>query len=187
MSRKTNIEILISKLEEISKIKNYRTFCMKVSNIMKELGWSYHDGGAFTEVFTKANVKYVIKLSGRAGQPFHPMDDYKEGYLKPIYMTVNRFLAIQDKVTTYDDYYSECIKPVNKAQAEYMRLQRGMLQARKAYLKAKEKHNADMKLIRRSNIKHYRKIPDLRESNIGLFNGVPLMIDLNNHTFGTYE
>jgi hypothetical protein len=187
VSTRTHIEILISRLEELSKIRSYTRFKKEANSILNEFGWSYHDGGAFTNVYTKPRINYVVKITCSCNYPFHPIEDYKEGYLKPIYMSKNRFLAIQDKVITFSDYYDECTKPFHKAQREYDSINKKAIRARKLLATAKKKYFEDMKVVRYSNIKRHRKIPDLRDANIGLHNGIPLMIDLNQHADRTYD
>lgn len=178
MTLTKSVRAIVEAIKPFEHIENESKFFKAIRPILKKFGWVYFTSGGFADIYHKRGVKFLIKISGDS--PFHPIDDYQDGYLKPVYMTANRRLAIQDKVVTYDDAWNASYRPVNEAQ-------KILDEAKHQLAMAKNKHNAEMKKYRRSNIKRYRKIPDLREDNIGIYNGMPVMIDLNSHVFDLYE
>jgi hypothetical protein len=147
------IERLIEKFKEVESENTFRIFVKTIRNLIEEEGFKHIGSGSFTDAFRKG--RWVVKLCQTRSEKFHKK--YGDGYLNPIYISKNRWLAVQPKAIAYNDICEE----INKLQ----KLKRKM-----AALK----------------VKNGNRIADLRVANVGIFNGEVLMIDLNNQTDSPY-
>src|SRR5574343_1323047 len=128
------VKKLIARIKPHEGIEDVAKFQKTVRGILKELGWKFFDDGGFNDVYCKRGVKYVVKLNRDERNPFHPIDAYKEGYLRPVYMTANRRLAIQDKVITYNQIESRAYKALNEAVDALERAKRNFARARAKFI-----------------------------------------------------
>lgn len=147
------IQKLIETFQKIDSKKTFKKFDTEVRQILNEAGFKHIGSGSFTCAFGKG--KWVVKLCKTKNEKFH--NDYGDGYLKPIFVSKNCWLAVQPKA----DMYTSVCKKIQKLQ----RLKRKM-------------ENYD--------VKNGNKIVDLRLANIGVYAGEVLMIDLNNHYESAY-
>ena len=157
------IDNLILELKNVDNITSHSKYIKAVLSIIDSYGYEFKDSGSYTEVYVNKS-KYVIKICAYRHEKFHL--DYPEGYLKPIFLSENKWLAIQPKATTYSDIEKKITKieyKINKLKEE------------------NKEHKALLRKFKVNKVKNHKKIEDLRPRNMGLVGDEFYMIDLNNH------
>lgn len=173
---------LLSELDAISKTRSYRVFMEEAIRILKEHGFKYYDGGGFTEVYRKKGFRYVIKLARAFDAKFHRIEEYKEGYLTPVYITHNRFLAIQPLAIVCESEY----KQLSKINGQITVLENKLKLLRNKRIDEKKKIDRALRKYDYTKVDRWNHISDIHESNVGIYRGKLYMVDLNNHVPSPY-
>lgn len=173
---------LLSELNAIGKTRSYRVFREEALRILKEHGFKHHSNGGFTDVYRKKGFRYVIKLARAFDAKFHRIEEYKEGYLTPVYMTSNRFLAIQPVAVVYESEHSK----LYRLNQQIMDLEEKLKVVRNKRIDEKKKLARALRKYDYTKVDRWNHISDIHESNVGIYRGKLYMVDLNNHVPSPY-
>jgi hypothetical protein len=172
-----DIKKLIADLKDLEPTKAFCRYSKQVEQVLKEYGFKFYDSGSFTKVYVGPG-KHVVKLCYSKDSHFH--NTYPDGYLQPIFISQNRWLAIQPKARTYDNVCNEISR--YQMDANYIDRKITALKLRRdAIIKKLALSEADVKKFKVGKVKNHHKITDLRDRNMGILDNEVYMIDLNNH------
>ena len=100
--------------------------------------------------------------------------------MQPIFISENKWLAIQPRARTYDEVSNEISR--YQMDANYIDRKIAALRLRRnAIIKKLALSEADVKKFKVCKVKNHHMITDLRERNMGILDNEVYMIDLNNH------
>lgn len=177
-----NIDLVISELKSIETIKNLKTFKKELKTILDKYQFTHLSEGAYTKVYKSPKFSYVIKVTIVSRTKFDT--NYNKAYLKPIYVSANRFLAIQNIAETtqsLNDKISSEQKLLEKQKTDEIK------QITQKYKALEEKRikplttkleNMNSNLGAKFN---YREFPDVHSGNVGYYRNKIYLIDLDNH------
>lgn len=177
-----NINTVIDELRTIEDIKNFRTFNKKLKTILDKFDFKFLSKGCYTKVYKSPNFSYVIKVTIVPKNTFATA--YKKEYLKPIFISNNKFLAIQNVAITYDALSEEIDvtqklldkkkdEEIQKIIYKYKVLQKDKIKPLEIKLD-KLSSNLGAKF-------NYREFPDIHSGNVGYYRNKVYLIDLDNH------
>lgn len=172
---KTHLETLTAKTH-----KGYRT---KVVRVLKSYGFTEFGSGAFSTAFKCEKLGVVAKVLDDEGTKFHGR--YPEGYLKPLFMTSNRTVAVQPIAKTKRDLNEEIEssrREIAILEGYLAKLQRDLMDKRKNLTIAQ--YNAER--VFPENVANHTRIGDLHDGNIGIHEGNVVMFDLNSQFKAPY-
>lgn len=173
---------LLDELNVISKTRSFRVFREEALRILKEHGFKHYSNGGFSDVYRKKGLRYVIKITREFDAKFHRIEEYKEGYLAPVYVTGNRFLAIQPVAQVYESEHSK----LYKLNQQIMDLEEKLKVVRSKRIDEKKKVARAMRKYDYTKVDRWNHISDINESNVGIYRGKLYMVDLNNHVPSPY-
>lgn len=174
---------LINELREFENIANFQKYCKLVYKVLEKYSFKYKDAGVFTEVYFN-DSPFVVKICMEKVNLFH--EKYCTGYLKPIYVSKNRWLAIQPKAVTKASIGDD-LASIREDLLEVSRQFKQLQDKRDKLIQKKTEILAKSKLLKEENVKNRDFIWDIHGGNIGLWRGNVYMVDLNNQMSTTHS
>lgn len=163
--------------------KTHKGYRLKVVRTLKSHGFTGMGSGAFSTAFKCDKLGVVAKVLDESDTKFHGR--YPEGYLKPLFVTSNRKVAVQPIAKTKRDLNREIEstrREIVILEGNIAKLQRDLREKQKNLVIAQ--YNVER--VFPENVANHNRIGDLHDGNIGIHEGNVVMFDLNSQYKAPY-